>query len=237
VDFSELLTPDDIAGKVTVGVFGPAVAVIAIVVLAKVVESTLRVVPGGRVRSDAAASGGSAYRTLMGTRPVAMVVGSVVTVLLALAQTAWLWSASRVAHGLSYLWHAPFGNARVNLSGLTSHGRWDWISASYLLASVVALLASYVSAFRSGERDVIGGSTIVLALPLILPWGLFSLVGSLFALVMAGIRSLSDDPQRLTEDGGPFFVVTLMVFLYAVALYLALGATRSIAAYWGRKAW
>jgi len=233
LDFSELLTPDDITGKLLVGVLGPAAAIMAVVLIAKVVESILD--PGGptvHIGRDPATTDLSAFRTVTRMRPTTMAAGAVVTGLLVFVQVVWLWSASRVAHGLSYLWHAPFGTGRVDLDALTTHEGWDWISTLYLVASVVALLASYVSVFRFGQRDVIGGGTIVLSLPLMLPWGLFCLVGSLFALVLAGIRMLSDDPQRLTEDGGAFFVVTLVVLSYTVALHLALGTTRTIAGYW-----
>ena len=132
-----------------------------------------------------------------------MLVGAVITALLVLVQIVWLWSASQIAHGLSYLWHAPFGTGRVDLNGLTSYERWDSISTLYLLASIVALAAAYASAFWFGRWDAIGGGTIVLALPLMLPWGLFCLVGSLFEFVMAVIRAVGDDSLRWQTTAAP----------------------------------
>jgi hypothetical protein len=64
--------------------------------------------------------------------------------------------------GLSYLWAAPFGQGNPEWSGLVSYVRWDWISTSYMMASVVALVACYVFAFGSGKSDVIGNGTIAL---------------------------------------------------------------------------
>ena len=219
MDFSEWLKPDDAMEKLAVGVFGPAATIVAIFVLANLVWSWFGFSrPGGR------GSVAAAYR-----RPAVAAVGTVVLILL---QVVWVWSASRIANGLSYLWNAPLGAGSPDLGGLTSYARWDWISTLYMLVSIAALIASYVSAFGSDERDIVGGSTVVLALPLMLPWGLFCLVGSLFALVLAGIRTLTHDSPKLTDDGRTFLVVTLVVLSYTVALNLALGTTQIIARYW-----
>ena len=60
----------------------------------------------------------------------------------------------------------PVGGAlragKPEWSGLVSYVRWDWISTSYMMASVVALVACYVFAFGSGKSDVIGNGTIAL---------------------------------------------------------------------------
>ena len=235
LDFSGLLTPDDVTGRLLVGVFGPAAAIVTAVLLAKVVESWLGAGgPGVRIRIglESVTTDLSAYRTAMRTRPATVAAGAVVTALLVFVQVVWLSERrpDRARPVVSV--HAPFGTGRVDLNGLTSHASWDWISTLYLLASIVALLAAYVSVFRSGQRDVIGGGTIVLSLPLMLPWGLFCLVGSLFALVMAGVRALTDDSPRLTDDGRAFIAVTLVVVFSTVAQHLALGTTRTIAGYW-----
>jgi hypothetical protein len=241
LNFTELLSPDDVAGKLLVAVFGPAVVIVIIVLLAKVVAAWFA--PGAHVRiitpddtTDLTALR-TALRAGILTRLSTTAVGAVVTALLVLVQVVWLWSAYHIAHGLSYLWHAPFGTGRVDLNGLTSHDRSDWISTLYLLASVAALVVAYASAFRLGQRDFIGGGTIVLGLPLMLPWGLFCLVGSLFALVIAVVRMFTDDSAKLSDDGRAFIVVTLVVLFYTIVLYLALGTTRTIAGYWRRESW
>jgi hypothetical protein len=238
LDFSELLSPEDVTGKLLVAVFGPAAVIVTIVLLAKIVASWFGPGTGAGINPDDTTDL-TALRARMRTRMSlsAAAVGVIVTALLVVAQVVWLWSASHVAHGLSYLWQAPFGTGRVDLHGLTTYERSDLISTCYLLVSVAALVVAYASAFRFGERDFIGGGTIVLALPLMLPWGLFCLVGSLFALVMAGVRMLNGGSSGLADDGRAFIVVTLVVLSYTVALYLALGTTRTVAGYWRRQAW
>jgi hypothetical protein len=237
LDFSELLSPEDVTGKLLVAVFGPAVVIVTIVLLAKVVGSWFGPVTGVGFNPEDTTDL-TALRAAMRTRMSlsATAVGAVITALLVVAQILWLWSASHVASGLSYLWHAPFGTGRVDLHGLTSYEGSDLISMFYLLASVAALVAAYASAFRFGQRDVIGGGTIVLALPLMLPWGLFCLVGALFALVMTGVRLARGGSSGLADDGRAFVVVTLVVLCYTAVLYLALGSARTIAGYW-RRAW
>jgi hypothetical protein len=238
LDFSELMSPEDVTGRLLVAVFGPAGMIATIVLFAKIVGSWVGPASGAGISPDDTTDL-TALRATMRTRISlsATAVGAIVTALLLVAQVVWLWSASHVALGLSYLWQAPFGTGRVDLQGLTTYERSDLISTLYLLASMAALVAAYASAFRFGERDFIGGGTIVLALPLMLPWGLFCLVGSLFALVMAGVRMLTGGPSGLTDDGRAFIVVTLVVLSYTVMLYLALGTTRTIAGYWRREAW
>jgi hypothetical protein len=243
LDFSELMSPEDVTGKLLVAVFGPAAVVATIVLLAKVVGSWFRPAAGVGLTPDDTTDL-TALRTAVRTRLATVrirltttAVGGVVTALLVLAQLLWLWSASHVARGLSYLWHAPFGTGRVDLDGLTNHDSSDLISTLYLVASVATLAVAYASAFRPGRRDVIGGGTIVLALPLMLPWGLFCLVGALFGLVMAGIRLLTGATSGLTDDGRAFIAVTLVVLSYTVVLYVALATTRTIAGYWRREAW
>jgi hypothetical protein len=225
MDFSEWLKPDDVTGRLFVGVFLPVATIVVLTVIANLLWYRVGI-------SRSTASGLSAYRVAARGRPpvVDLALGTVVTVLLLAAQIVWLWSASRIANGVSYLWNAPLSNGRVDLDALTSHSGWDWIATSYLLASIVALIASYASALGAGRRDVVGGSTIVLALPVMLPWGLFCLVGSLFALVLAGIRTLTDDSPRLTDHGRAFIAVTLVVLSYLIALNLALRATKTVAA-------
>jgi hypothetical protein len=186
------------AGRFLVGVFGLTATIVAIFLLTNFVfswfgfaKSSVRI---GR-SSFAAASG--AYRTVMRMRPAAVFVATIVTALLIVLQLVWLWSASRIANGLSYLWNAPFGTGNPDLSELVSYTRWDWISTLYLLASIGALIGSYVSAFGYGERDVIGPGTLVLALPLMLPWGLFSMFGAVLALLLlAGPRNSSARSPR-----------------------------------------
>jgi hypothetical protein len=227
MDFSEWLKPDDVTGRLLVGIFVPVATVVVISVVAHLLWYRLGIARPGSVGPVA----GPRYHTAARRPPaVDLATGTVVTVLLLAAQIVWLWSASRIANGVSYLWNAPLSNGRVDLDALTSHADWDWISTSYLLASIVALIASYASALGAGRHDVAGGSTIVLALPVMLPWGLFCLVGSLFALVLAGIRTLTDDSPRLTDHGRAFIVVTLAVLAYLVALNLALRATKTVAA-------
>jgi hypothetical protein len=130
----------------------------------------------------------------------------------------------------NFLW-SWFGFAKSS-GGLVSYTRWDWISTVYLLTSIGALVASYISAFGYGERDIVGPSTLVLALPLMLPWGLFSLIGSLLVLLLAGLRTLSDDSPKMDESGRIFLTVTLIVLCYTLAVSLALGSTRTIARFW-----
>jgi len=233
MDFSEWLSPDDVMEKLLVGVFGPAATVVALFALANFVWSWFGFARSGvRVVGGSVAVASAAYRRVMRMRPAAVAVAVVVTVLLVLVQLVWLWSASRIANGLSYLWNAPFGNGRPDLTGLTSYVRWDWISTGYMVASVVALLASYISTFRPGARDTTGRNTMILALPLMVPWGLFCVLGSVLALILAGMRTISHESPKLTEDGITFLVVTLIVVSYTIAVSVALSATGTIARYW-----
>jgi hypothetical protein len=240
LDFAELLSPVDVPGKLLLAVFGPAALVVTVVLLVKLIATWMTPAAGAGFGVGITADDTTdltALRTAMRPRLSTTAVGAVVTVLLAVVQVVWLWSAFHVAHGLSYLWHAPFGTGRVDLNGLTSPADSDLISTFYLLASVAALVTAYVSAFRFAHRDFIGGGTIVLALPLMLPWGLFCLVGALFSLVMVGIRMFNDTSPRLSDDGRAFIVVTLVVVAYTAVLHLALSTTRTIAGYWRREAW
>jgi hypothetical protein len=236
MDFSKWLNPDDVMGRLLIGVFGPTATIVAIFFLVNFVWSWFGFardsVRFGQ-RSITAASG--AYRTVMRMRPAAVVVATIVTLLLVALQLVWLWSASRIANGLSYLWSAPFGTGNPDLSGLVSYTRWDWISTVYLLASMGALIASYVSAFGSAERDVMGPSIVVLALPLMLPWGLFCLLGSLLALLLAGLRTLSHESPKMDHSGHIALTVTLIVLSYTIAVSLALGSTHTIARFWRRS--
>jgi len=233
MDFSEWLKPDNVMEKLLVGVFGPTATIVAIFTLANFVLSWFGFAKSSvRIGRRSVATASAAYRTVIRMRPAAVAVGTIVTTLLVILQLVWLWSASRIANGLSYLWNAPFGTGNPDLSGLVSYTRWDWISTLYMLASIGALIASYVSAFGSGERDVIGRSTLVLALPLFLPWGLFSLLGALLALLLAGLRTLSDESPKLDESGRIFITVTLLVLSYTVAVSMALGSTQTIARFW-----
>jgi hypothetical protein len=242
MDFSGLLQPDDVMEKLLVGVFGPTATIVAIFVLANFAWSWFGVAKSGvRIGRSSFAAASGAYRTVMRMRPAAVVVATIVTALLVILQLVWLWSASRIANGLSYLWDAPFGTGNPDLSGLVSYTRWDWISTVYLLASIGALIASYISAFGYGDRDVIGPSILVLALPLVLPWGLFCLIGSLLALLLAGLRTLSHDSPKMDESGPIFLTVTLVVLCYTIAVSMALGSTHTIARFWrlsaSNRAW
>jgi hypothetical protein len=233
MDFSEWLTPDDVLEKLLVGVFGPAATIVAIFALANLVWSWFGLAKSSvwvAVRIfDVAAEGG---RIVMRMQPAAVAVRMIFTTLLMILQLVWLWSASRIANGLSYLWNAPFGNGTPELSGLVSYTRWDWISTMYMLASIGALIACYVAQIRDGEQDVFGPSIVVLALPLILPWGLFCLIGSLLALLLAGLRTLSDESPKLEEGGSIALTVVLIVLTYMAAAGLALGSTETIARFW-----
>jgi hypothetical protein len=233
MDFSGWLNPDDVMEKLLVGVFGPTATIVAIFLLTNFVFSWFGFAKSSvRIGRSSLAAASGAYRTVMRMRPAAVLVATIVTALLVILQVVWLWSASRIANGLSYLWNAPFGTGNPDLSGLVSYTRWDWISTLYLLASIGALIGSYVSAFGYGERDVIGSSTLVLALPLMLPWGLFSLFGGVLALLLAGLRTLSHDSPKMDPSGRIFLTVTLIVLCYTLAVSLALGSTQTIARFW-----
>jgi hypothetical protein len=219
--------------KLLAGVFGPTATIVAIFALANFVLSWFGFAKSGvQIGRNSVAVASAAYRTVLRIRTAAVAIAAIVTVFLVLLQLVWLWSAFRIANGLSYLWNAPFGTGDPDLSGLVSYVRWDWISTVYLLASIGALIASYISAFRSGGPDVIGRSTVLLAMPLMLPWGAFSMLGALLALVLAGMRTLSHESPKLAESGGIFLTVTLIVLSYTAAVSLALRSTQTIARFW-----
>ena len=128
VNFSDWLKPDDVVEKLLTGVFGPTAAIVAIFALANFVLSWFGFAKSGfQLARTSAVAVSSAYRTVMRMRPAAVVVATLMTVLLVVLQLVWLWSASRIANGLSYLWNAPFGSGTPELSGLVSYVHWDWI--------------------------------------------------------------------------------------------------------------
>lgn len=230
---SDLLTPDGVMEKLLAGVFGPTAAIVAIFSLANLVLAWFGVAKSGvQIVRTSTRHASRAYDTMMRMRPAAVLVATVMTVLLAALQLMWLWSASRIANGLSYLWNAPFGSGRPQLSGLVSYVHWDWISTLYFLASVGALIVSYAEAFGSAKSDLVGHAAWILAAPLWLPWGLFCLIGSLLALLLAGLRTLSDESPKMDEFGLTALTVTAIVLSYMLAVYMALGSSQTIARLW-----
>ncbi len=230
---SDLLTPDGVMEKLLAGVFGPTAAIVAIFSLANLVLAWFGVAKSGvQLVRTSTRHASMAYDTMMRMRPVAVLAATVTTVLLASLQLLWLWSASRIANGLSYLWNAPYGSGRPQLSGLVSYVNWDWISRLYFLASIAALIVSYAEAFGSAKRDNLGRVSWVLAAPLWLPWGLFCLIGSLLALLLAGLRTLSDESPKIDEFGLTALAVMAIVVSYMLAVHLALGSSRTIARLW-----
>lgn len=233
MDFSDWLTPDGVAEKLLAGVFGPTAAIVAIFAAANFVMSWLGFARSGvRFARTSATAVSSAYRTVVRMPPAAAAVSTVVTVLLVLLQLVWLWSASRIANGLSYLWNAPFGTGSPELSGLVSYVHWDWISTLYFVASIVALIASYSGAFGVVKPEFGERVTWLLLAPLWLPWGLFALLGSLLALLLAGMRTLSDESPKLAHDGQVILVVMAIVLSYSLAVHLAVGSTRTVVRLW-----
>src|SRR5688500_7606721 len=106
MDFSEWLTPDDVLGKLLVGGFGPAATIVAIFALANLIWSWFGFARFGvRIAMVSAKTASDAYRTVMSMPPAAVVARMIVTNLLVILQLLWLWSASRIASGLSYLWN------------------------------------------------------------------------------------------------------------------------------------
>ena len=93
-------------------------------------------------------------------------------------------------------------------------------------------MASYFAAFGVTGAELSDRITWILVLPLWLPWGLFSLLGSLLALLLAGMRTLSDESPKLTEDGRVLLVVMAIVLSYNLAVYIAVGSVKTIARLW-----
>ena len=164
-------------------------------------------------------------------RPAAVALGSLITVLILFLQIVWLWSASRISNGLSYLWNAPFGRGGPEWSGLVSYTNWDWIATSYMQASVGALAKCYFFSFGD-RKDPVGNGTVLLALPLVLPWGLLTFFGSLLALLDFGLHWLTDHSSRMPEGGWTFIAVTLLVLSYTIAVSIALNSTMMITRMW-----
>jgi hypothetical protein len=163
MNLSNVPGPDSVIKALLIGVFGPTATIVVIFTIVNVAWSWFGVAKSGvRFGRRSAAAASKAYTRVVGMRPASVALKLLITTLVLVLQLVWLWSASRIANGLSYLWAAPFGQGNPEWSGLVSYVRWDWISTSYMMASVVALVACYVFAFGSGKSDVIGNGTIAL---------------------------------------------------------------------------
>ena len=233
MNLSELPGPDSVIEALLVGVFGPTATIVSIFVIANFLWSWFGVAKSGvRLGGQSLAAMSTAYSRVVAMRPAAVVLGSVITFFLVLLQVVWLWSASRIANGLAYLWDAPFGRGNPQLSGLVSYVRWDWISVSYMLVSIAALIWCYAFAFGHGKSDAIGRSTVVLALPLIIPWGAATFIGMLLALLNFVLQWLTDHSYKMPASGWTSIVVTLLVVSYLIAASLALQSTMTLARIW-----
>lgn len=229
MNLTNLPGPDSVIKSLLVGIFGPTAAIVTIFAIANFLWSWLGVARSGfRLGQKVVATS----TRVLARRPVTTVMGALLTVWLLVLQAVWLWTAYRIANGLAYLWDAPFGRGNPQWSGLVSYVRWDWISTSYLLASIGALIWCYVFAFGHGESDAVDRSTTILLLPLALPWGAACLIGSVLALLDFGLHRITDHTFPMPENGWTFIVVTLIVIAYAIAASTALRSTMTFARIW-----
>jgi hypothetical protein len=232
MSFSDLPGPDDVIKELLIGVFGPSATIVVMFMIANLASSWFGFVKSGvRLGRRSMVAASQAHAKVMEMRPAAVAIGSLVTVFILFLQVVWLWSASRISNGLSYLWNAPFGRGSPEWSGLVSYTNWDWIATSYMLVSVGWLVKCYFFAF-SDRKDPVGNGTVLLALPLVLPWGLLMLLGSLLSLLNFGLHWLTDHSFRMPGYGWTAIVVTLLVLSYTIAVSIALNSTVTVVRIW-----
>jgi hypothetical protein len=241
MDLTNLPGPDTVVKDLLVGMFGPTAAIVVLFVVANFVWSWIGAAQSTyRIGRRSARTASYAYAHVMSMPRVSVAVGTMVTVVVLVLQTAWLWSTTRIANSLSYVWESNIGMEGPDWSGLVSYTRWDWISTGYLLLTLVALVACYAAAFGVRRRDGSWISTFVVALPLMLPWGVVALLGSVLMSILGGITWLGD---RMGVARGPetfvmsaldwkMVVIALIVSTYTVAAKLALGSTVTVARFW-----
>jgi hypothetical protein len=233
MNISNLPGPDTVIKALLVGVFGPTATIVSIFVIVNFLCSWFGVAKSGvRLGEQSMVAVSTAYNRVVTMRPATVALGSLITACMLLLQVVWLWSAYRISNGLAYLWDAPFGRGNPQWSGLVSYVRWDWISTSYMLTSILALIWSYAFALGHGRSDAIGRSTFVLALPLAIPWGAATFIGSLLTLLDFTLHWLSDHSSKMPASGWTFIVVTLLVISYMIAVSLALRSTMTLARIW-----
>jgi hypothetical protein len=232
MNFSNLPSPGGVIKELLIGVFGPSAAIVAIFTIVNFALSWFGVAKSGvRLGRRSVVAASQAHTRVMGMRPAAVAIGSLITVFMLFLQIAWLWSASRISNGLSYLWNAPFGRGNPEWSGLVSYTNWGWIATLYMLASVGILVKCYIFAFGD-RKDPVGGGVVLLTLPLLLPWGLLTVLGSLVSLLNFALHWLTNHSYRMPGYGWTFMVMTLLVLSYTIAVSTALNSTITIARIW-----
>jgi hypothetical protein len=226
----DLPLPDDLFRALLVSIFGPGAIVVVGYSLINFVWSWLSAGRAGyRLTKRSQAVGARAATRVMQMRPVAVLVGSLMTLLLIALQGLWLMTTYVAGNGLRYLVTGPIPDTGPEWGVLLHSMRWDKISAGYVVVCGVCIVLAYIS-LLSGDDDR-AGYAIVPAAPAIL-FGILTSILAALALFLAALVLVTEHRFVLEPPGKAALILLAICITYTAACYSALGVPASLARIW-----
>jgi hypothetical protein len=225
----DISNPDDLVKGLLRWIFGPSAAITITFIVVNAAWSwygTFKDVRDGVRFARRSYVAASANLRRMPT--VAIVLGIISSVVLMALQATWLWISFIVGNALSYLFTGDVPRDGPKWGTVLSSLHWDAITTVYVVASIAALLTSYVLAYKETETTRVA---LFIAAPAIF-WLIPTVLLSVLALVVAGLHWLSDDVFQLDPSGKSAMLVVVLSVAHILACTSTMKTPRLMFGIW-----
>ena len=225
----DLPYPDDVVMRMLVTLFGPGTTIILVFVITHwlwswygTARSTVRF-GAASIRIAGIASG-----RLIRMPPITAAFALLTSILMLLLQGLWLWTCYVVGNAWSYVVHGPYPDSGPEWNTVLQTLQWNTISKIYFVASIAALILSYVTVKKDGSSEVIAS---ILGAPAIL-LGLFTALGSVLTLLFVLLQLVVTQHVELDAYGKGALVTTGLILVYLLSCFTALSTPRLMVRAW-----
>jgi hypothetical protein len=225
----DIENPDDLLKGLLRWMFGPSAAITVTFIVVNAAWSwygTYKDVRDG-VRF-ARTTYETARRNLRRMPAVAIVLGVITSAVLLVLQATWLWISFIVGNAISYLFTGDVPRDGPKWGTVISSLHWDGITTVYVTASVVAIVASYVLAYKGIETRRVA---MFIAAPAIF-WLVPTALLSALALVVAGLHWLSDDVFQVDATGKSAMLLVVLAVAHIFACFSVMNTPRLMFKIW-----